>query len=141
MARAQERYLGLLARHRARQGEQASALAVTRAGTVWRDTVQPHGHQLGNQLDRLGQEASRLEAAQQARTEFLTDHPEVTARITAIDRAITQQQHQTRTAPRPVFEWQTPPPQPAVRNDAYLEHIHHQHIAAAHQAPQIGPAL
>ena len=143
VARAQDRYLGLLARHRARQAEQASALAVTRAGTVWRDTVQPHDHQLATQLDRLGQQASRLEAAQRARIEFLTDHPEVTARIAAIDRAITQQQHQMRTAAsRPVFEWQTPPPQPALRHDAHLEHIHHQHIAAAHQAPQIGgPAL
>jgi hypothetical protein len=138
--RARDRYLGLLARHRARQTEQASNIAVTQASAAWQDTIRPHDHQLANQLEQLGQETTKLEATQQTRHEFLTAHPEVTARITQIDRAIAQQHHQLRAAaaPRPAFEWRTPAPQPGIRHD----HIHQQHIAVTHQAPQIGgPAL
>lgn len=139
LARAQDRYLGLWAQHRARQAEQASATAVTQANRAWQDTVRPHNNELGSQLDRLGSEARTLEAAQQARSDFLTAYPGVRVRIREIDHAIAQQQHQLRTSQtRPAIEWETPAPQPSVRHDPHLEHIHHQHVAQAMHAPQIG---
>ena len=134
--RAHDRYLGLLARYRARQAEQASNSAVTDANRAWQDTVRSYDQHLGRVLDRLGGEARTLEAAQQARSDFLAAYPGITVRIREIDRAISQQQHQFRTwQSRTSVESYTPAPQPSVRHDAHLDHVHHRHIA---QAPQIG---
>jgi hypothetical protein len=123
LLRAQDRYLGLWARRRARQSEQTSAIAVTDANRAWQDTVRPHDKELGMQLDRLGNEARTLEAAQQARSDFLTAYPGVLVRITELDHAITQGQRQLRTS---------------FRHDPHLNHIHHQQIANAAQAPRVG---
>jgi hypothetical protein len=137
LLRAQDRYLGLWARHRARQTEQGSAIAVTEANRAWQDTVRPHDEELCMQLDRLDSEARTLDAAQQARSDFLTAYPGVRVRIREIDHAIAQQRHQLRTPQtRPAIQWETPAPQPRVRHDAHLDHIHHQHIAQA--GPRIG---
>jgi conjugative relaxase-like TrwC/TraI family protein len=139
LLRAQDGYLGLWARHRARQTEQGSAIAVTEADRVWQDAVQPHDNELGTQLDRLGREARTLEAAQQSRRDFLTAYPGVRVRIREIDHAIAQQHHQLRTVQtHPGIQWETPAPQPSVRHDAHLDHIHYQHIAQVMHAPQIG---
>jgi hypothetical protein len=141
--RVQDRYLGLWARRRARQTEEASAIGVTEANRAWQETVRPHDKELGKQLDQRGNEARKLEAAQQTRSDFLTAYPGVRVRIREIDDAIAQQQHQLRTAQTdPALQWETPAPQPSVRHDPHLEHIHHQHIAHALQAPHIGgPAM
>ncbi len=143
LLRAQDRYLGLWARHRARQAEQGSAIAIIEANRAWQDTVRPHDKELGMELDRLGNEARTLEAAQQTRADFCNAYPGVRVRIREIDHAIAQEQDQLRTGrTRPAIQWETPAPQPSVRHDAHLDHIHQQHIAEALQAPQIGgPAL
>lgn len=143
LLRTQDRYLGLWALHRARQSERASAIGVTEANRAWQETIGPHDEELGSQLDRLGNQARTLEAAQQARSDFLIAYPGVRVRIREIDRAISHQQHELRAKQtRPSVEWQTPSPQHGVvRTNPHLEHIHHQHIAA-HEAPQVGgPAL
>jgi hypothetical protein len=139
LLRAQDRYLGLWARRRARQSEQTSAIAVTDANRAWQDTVRPHDKELGMQLDRLGNEARTLEAAQQARSDFLTAYPGVLVRITELDHAITQGQRQLRTSQiRPAVESYTPEPATRFRHDPHLNHIHHQQIANAAQAPRVG---
>ena len=90
-------------------------------------------------LDRLGPEARKLQAAQQARSEFLTAYPGIVVRIGELDRAITQQQHQLRTSQtRPPVESYTPDPAARLRHDPHLDHVHHHQIAQALQAPQIG---
>jgi conjugative relaxase-like TrwC/TraI family protein len=141
--RAQDRYLGLWARHRARQTEQAGAIAVTEANRAWHETVRPHDKELGTQLDRLGNETRQLDAAQQARSDFLGAYPGVLVRISELDHAITHGQDQLRSGQsRPAVQRETPAPRPSVRHDPHLDHIHHQHITQAAQAPRIGgPAL
>ncbi len=137
LARAHDPDLGLWARHRARRAEQASAVNRTQAETDWRETIRPHDDHLDRQKDRLGSDARTLEAAQQARTDYLATHPEIVDRISQLDQAITQQRLQVQQARRPV---QSPRPalQTAVRHDPHLEYLHHQQIAEAVHAPQIG---
>ncbi len=50
---AQDPYLGLLSRRRARQAEQASQIAATDAATVWETTLRPHDQHLASELARL----------------------------------------------------------------------------------------
>ena len=84
-------------------------------------------------------EARKLEAAQQTRTDFLAAHPEIVDRISQLDHAITQQPPTPGPAnptTHPVAHG--PPSSPASRHDPHLEYIHHQQIAEAVHAPQIG---
>ena len=141
--RTQDRYLGLWARHRSRQAEQASAAAVTQADCAWQHTLRPHNDELGRRLAGLGRQAGKLKAAQQARDEFLTANPGILDRLHEIDHTISQQQHQLRTSQtRQPIESYTPDTASRLRHQAHLDHIHHQQISQAVQAPHIsGPAI
>jgi hypothetical protein len=140
---SRDRSVGMWARHRARQGEQVSAVAVTQAETAWQDTIRPHEHELAARLSRLSEEAETLDAAHQARTAFLAENPAVTARITDIETAIIEQHRKMRAeAARPTVESRKPAPRPDVRHDPHQAHIAHQQAAATLNAPQIGgPSL
>ena len=68
-----------------------------------------------SRLDRLGSDARTLEAAQQARTDFLAAHPDIVDRISEIDHAITQQHRLPVQQTRPPIQSTrrrppTPPP-------------------------------
>jgi hypothetical protein len=130
-------------RHRARQGEQVSAVAVTRAETAWQDIIGPHERDLAARLTRLEVEAETLDAAREARTAFLAEHPAVTGRITEIETAIIEQHRKLKAeAARPTVQPRKPAPRPGVRHDPHQAHIAYQQAAATLNAPQIGgPAL
>jgi hypothetical protein len=136
---AEDHYLGLWARHRGRQAEQASATAVTQADRAWQEVLRPHDRELGTQLVGLGRDARELQAAQQVRSDFLTANPGIVDRIREIDHTISQHQRQLRaTQTRPAVESYTPDHAARIRHQAHLDHIHHQQIAHAVEAPHIG---
>ena len=138
LARAHDPYLGLWARHRARKAEQTSNINLTQAETDWHETIRPHDDQLGMQQGRLSRQAGKLEAAQQTRTDFLAAHPDIVDRISQLDHAITQQHRLPVQQTRPPIQSPGPALQPRLRHDPHLEYIHHQQIAEAVHAPQIG---
>jgi hypothetical protein len=126
------------ARHRARQAEQTSAVAVTQADTDWQETIRPHERELAARLAQLGTEAETLDAARQARAAFLAANPDITARIAEIETAIIQQDRKIQAEARPTVQPQKAAPRPGVRHDPHQEHIAHQQAAATLHAPQIG---
>jgi hypothetical protein len=127
------------ARHRARQGEHTSAVAVTQAETAWQDTISPHDRELAARLTQLEVEAETLDAAHRARTAFLAENPAIPARITEIETAIIQQHRKIRAeAARPTVASQKPAPRPGVRHDPHQAHIAYQQAAATVHAPRIG---
>jgi conjugative relaxase-like TrwC/TraI family protein len=132
--RVAEPHLGLLARRRARHAEQASAVTVTQASTVWEQTIEPHTVELVQQIQQLERVARQHEAAQQARAAFLDGNPGIVARITELERAIAHQQrhvHPPAVHSRPA----APSPEP------HLELLYAQHAPAV-QSPQIhGPSI
>jgi hypothetical protein len=139
VVRTQDRYLGLWARHRVSQAEQASAVADTQADRAWQETVRPHDDELGRHVVDLGRECGELEVARQARGDFLTANPGILDRIREIDHTISRQQHQLRTSQtRPPAESYTPDTAARLRQHAHLDHIHHQQITQAVEAPHIG---
>jgi hypothetical protein len=92
---ANDAHLGLLARRRARQTEQASAEVLARADTAWQDTIRPHVDQLGVERDRLVRLTGQLESAQHARRAFFDANPETISHIGELNRASPIVGHQT----------------------------------------------
>jgi hypothetical protein len=101
--------------------------------------VRPHDDELDRHLVGLGREYRKLEVAPKARGDYLTSNPEILDRIREIDHTISRQQHQLRTSQtRPHVESFTPDTAARLRQHAHLDHIHHQQIAQAVEAPHIG---
>jgi conjugative relaxase-like TrwC/TraI family protein len=110
LRRAQDPRRGLLGRHRSRGHLKTSAATLQVAERAWQRTTEPHARLLEGERSRLAAQVGELEAAQQARADFIKAHPEVIDRVNQLRRAIEAQQGSPHR-PRPlVRNAPTPPP-------------------------------
>jgi hypothetical protein len=80
--------LGRWAKHKARRQLQESTVRFDRAMEVWEATGEPYARQLEANRQNLAAQVGRAEEAQQVRTAFLGQHPDVLQRVAELDSAI-----------------------------------------------------
>ena len=110
LRRAQDPRHGLLGRHRSRGDLKTSAATLQVAERAWQRTTEPHARLLEDERSRLAAQGGELEAAQQARADFIKAHPELVDRIDQLRRSI-ETQHASPHRPR-AFATNTPTPPP-----------------------------
>ncbi|HXW78713.1 MAG TPA: hypothetical protein VEJ84_04395, partial [Acidimicrobiales bacterium] len=83
---------GPWARHKARRQLSEASDRFDIAKQAWEDRVQPCAHQLAAAREQLSGQVAELEQAQQARTTFLVEHPDVPQRLVVLNEAIKHEQ-------------------------------------------------
>ena len=136
---AADPHLGLFARRRARYAQQAAAAALTRADSAWQQTIGHRANDLAAEHSRLQHEIVQAQAAQSARTAYLSGHPDLVDRIRQIDDTLTR----LATTHKPPTT-STVRPAAAVRRAAMQPRgtpaPQHAHLHAQLANPRPGPA-
>ena len=88
----QDKSLGRWGRHKARREVRETGERLDQAIEVWRAVGEPYERSMGPHYQRLEADVARLERAEQAWDQFLTEDPSVLERLAELGRAVKAQE-------------------------------------------------
>jgi len=84
------------AKHKTRRQLRETSDRFDNSLETWERTGRPYAHQLEALREQLASKAAELEQGQRAHDAFLAEHPEVSRRLSELDRAIEHEQYLER---------------------------------------------